>query len=40
MGVGEQLWTIELSGEVDDWYSSLRTKDRAQADAILDKLKN
>lgn len=36
--VGEVLWVIELSREVETWYLSLGTKDRAQADRVFDLL--
>jgi hypothetical protein len=32
------VWEVELSAEVDEWYCSLGSTDRAQADRVFDLL--
>lgn len=31
-------WTVEISPEVETWYASLKSKDKAMADRALDRL--
>jgi hypothetical protein len=31
-------WTVEISPEVETWYASLKSKDKAMADRAFDRL--
>jgi hypothetical protein len=33
-------WTVEISGEVERWYASLKDSDRAFADVALERLRD
>jgi hypothetical protein len=34
----KQRWTVEISLEVETWYATLKSKDKAMADRALDRL--
>jgi hypothetical protein len=36
--VDRASWTVEISPEVEAWYASLKSKDKAMADRALDRL--
>jgi phage-related protein len=36
--VGTHRWTVEISAEVETWYATLKTKDKAAADHAFDRL--
>jgi hypothetical protein len=36
--VGEPGWTVEISPEVETWYATLKTRDKAMADRAFDRL--
>jgi hypothetical protein len=36
--VGESGWTVEISPEVEDWYATLKSRDKAMADRAFDRL--
>lgn len=36
--MADQQWTVEISAEVETWYATLKSKDKATADRALDRL--
>jgi hypothetical protein len=36
--VGERRWTVEISPEIENWYATLKSKDKAMADRAFDRL--
>jgi hypothetical protein len=36
--VGQPRWTVEIAKEVEDWYATLKSKDKAAADRAFDRL--
>jgi len=36
--VDRRRWTVEISPEVEHWYATLKSKDKAMADRALDRL--
>jgi hypothetical protein len=36
--VDEHHWAVEISAEVENWYATLKTKDKAAADRAFDRL--
>jgi hypothetical protein len=36
--MGRPRWTVEISPEVETWYASLKSKDKAMADRAFDRL--
>jgi len=36
--VGQPRWTVEIAKEIEDWYATLKSKDKAAADRAFDRL--
>jgi hypothetical protein len=36
--VDKPRWTVEISAEIETWYASLNSKDKAMADRAFDRL--
>jgi hypothetical protein len=37
-GVARPLWVVEISPEVEYWYATLKSSDKAAADRAFDRL--
>jgi hypothetical protein len=36
--MSERRWTVEISPEIESWYATLKSKDKAMADRAFDRL--